>query len=234
MDNNPSSISILNNILLSPQKAFADLTVNYPVLLPMGLVLVLNALLVVTLFTNIDYQWYTDHMVQLQAGELSKAEQTATRQAFEMMSPGVMAGIGAVSSALFMGVIFCLLALYFVIVSNVTNDGFQFKQWLSFVSWTSIPSLIAVLASFMVIFTSSNGQIAPESLNPLSFNELFFGLNAISGVGNILATSDITMLWSIGLMIIGYSAWTKKTMLNSSFIVLLPYVLYFGIRFAIA
>jgi len=230
----PSNFSILSEIFTSPGKAYENMKLDYPILFPFLTIVILNMLLVITLYSVIDYQWFIDHMVEMQAGELSKSEQDQTRQAFEMMNAGVMGGIGAVSVVIMFGVIFCLQALYFVIVSNITNDGFQFKQWFSLVSWSSMPSLLGVLAAFVVVLTASNGQVAPESMNPLTLNELFFGMNPTQGLGAIYATTDITMFWSMALTVIGYAKWTGKDVVKSSLIVLLPYLVYYGVRIAIA
>lgn len=231
MTESPSSISILSNIITSPQQAFKDMRQSYPVLLPLLIILFVNALVITLLYTNIDYEWYVDHMVEAQAGELSKAEQDQARAAFQMMSPSIMTGVGVAGVIIGISAIYCVISLYFVIVSNITNDGFQFKQWFSFISWSSIPSIVGALASIVVIITSSNGQISPESINPLTLNELFFGLNGLKGIGSILATTDITMFWSIVLMTIGYAQWTEKSIGKAFAIVILPYLIYYGIRF---
>lgn len=226
-----SNMSILLNIFTAPQKAFEDIEKRYNFLLPLLSLTLFNAVLIIFLYSNIDYEWFVDYMVQAQAGELTNAEQDQQRQAMEMLSPGTMGAIGAISVAIFLAIMFCIYSAYLVIVSNITNDGFQFKQWFSLVTWSTMPSLVSTLAQYVVILTSSNGQIAPETLNPLSLNELFFGLDAISGVGSILATTDITMFWSIALLSIGYSKWTKKSYANSLIIVLIPYILYYSVRF---
>lgn len=231
MSESSSSFSILTNIFSSPKQAFSDIQKNYPVLLPMLIILSLNAILVVLLFMNIDFEWYIDHMVESTAGDLSKAEQDASRQTLSMMSPSTMSIFGAAGAAIGIGIIFCLTAAYLVIVSNVNNDGFQFKQWLSFVCWTSMPTLITVLASLVSIFMSSNGQIAPENLNPLSLNALFFGLDALKGAGSILASIDLSVFWSIILMTIGYSQWTGKKQTISFLIVVAPFAIFTGLRF---
>lgn len=230
--NSSGAISILSNIIADPRRAFKDIQAFYPVLSPLLFILILNALLVVFMFASIDFDWYIEHMVEVSAGEASKAEQDQVRQGLGFMSPMAMGAIGAIFGAIFIAVIFCVTSLYFVIVSSITNDGFQFKQWLSFVSWTSIPSLVGTLAAFVVILTSTNGQFAPETIDPLSLNALFFELDAIKGAGNILASTNITVFWSIALMTIGYSQWTNKSVAKSLVIVLIPYALYYGARFA--
>lgn len=226
----PSSISIIQNIFTRPEQAYRDIQQNYPVLLPLVLIMSFNALLLILLFSNIDFEWYVEHMVNLTAGETSRMEQDQVRQAFSMMSASSLGMVSALSAVIGIAVVYCINALYFVIVSGLTGDGFQFKQWLSFVSWSSMPSLLAVFVSFLFILTSANGQIAPESINQLSLNELFFGLNPVEGLGNILASTDLTLFWSIALMTIGYAKWTEKSQAKSFFIVILPYVIFYAVR----
>ena len=133
--------------------------------------------------------------------------------------------------AIVMTLVLCFIALYFVMVSSVRNDGFQFKQWLCFVCWTNLPSLLGLLASFAMIFSSSDGQIVPETLNPLSLNSLFFDLDVKQGIGSILASTDICVFWSIALMTIGYSRWTETSHGKSFIIVTAPYLIYYGLNF---
>lgn len=224
----PSSISILLNVITSPQKAFEDIRKGYPLVMPLLLLMITTAFIVTFLFSNIDYEWYVEQLVQATAGDLTSAEQDQQRQGMEMMSPGVMGAIFAVIASISIPVIFCIHSAYLVIVSNINNDGFQFKQWFSFVAWCSVPMLVALLAQFVTILSSSNGQLVPEALNPLSLNALFFNLDAFAGVGKLLASIDLTMFWSIALLTIGYSQWTGKNIASSLAIVITPYVLYFG------
>ena len=149
----------------------------------------------------------------------------------EMMSPSTMGVMGAVAVVIFSLIMFSIFSLYFVIVSSITNDGFQFKQWFSFICWTSTPVLIDALASLVTILTATNGQVAPDSINPLSLNALFFGLNATQGLGNIMASTSLTLFATLALMTIGYAQWTEKPVAKAFVVVAIPYVIYYGIRF---
>ena len=231
MSDSTSSLSILSNIFTAPERAFKDIQQSYPILLPLLLIIAAQAIVAVLLFSSIDFEWYVDYMVEATAGDKSGAEQDQIRQGFEMMSPTTMSAMAVVGSAIGIPVIFAIFSLYFVIVSNITNDGFQFKQWFSFICWTSLPMLVDVLASIMTILTASNGQFAPESINPLTLNELFFGLDAMQGLGNIMASTSITLLATISLLTIGYAKWTEKSLAKSFMIIMVPYVIYYGIRF---
>jgi len=168
-------------------------------------------------------------MVEISAGELSKSEQEEARAVFSMMSQTTMASITAITASIGVAIVFVIQSVYFVIVSNVTNDGFQFKQWMSFTAWSSLPSLLSYLAIMVYIFSSSNGQIAFETLNPLSLNDLFFGFDASKGAGKMLASIDLTKFWSMYIMIIGYQKWTGKSISTSATVVLIPFFGIYGI-----
>jgi hypothetical protein len=231
MTESQSSFNILKQIIVSPRAAFVSLCGSYPVLLPLFLTLLASGLLVFCAFSNIDYEWFTEQMVETMAGGVSPSEQAQVRDTFEMMSPKVMSVVSVFSVVLTMVILFCLHSLYFVIVSNITDDGFQFKQWFCFVSWSSLPGLISILASLLIIFSSEDGRYLIDSLDPLSINALFVGMDATQGVGKVFASISLTLFWTVGLMVVGYSVWTQKRLLQSFIIVVLPYIGYFGFQF---
>ncbi len=237
-DNNPyasesevkaptGNLSILTNIFTAPANAMTQVQERYSVAFPLLLTLVLSSVIWIAYYQMIDYQWFVDYSVEASAGDLSKAEQDQVRKGMEMMSPSIMAGSTAVFVAIFMALVYVVQAVYFLIVSNVNGDGYQFKQWLSFVSWASMPILLAILAMFVMLLTSANGQIAPDDLNPLSLNALFFGLDGSKGLGKLLASIHLAQIWSIAVMVIGYQIWTKKSAVASALIVASPYVLIY-------
>ena len=81
MSETTSSMSIMTNIFTAPEKAFKDIQQAYPILLPLLTLIIAQAVVAVLLFSNIDFEWYVDHMVELTAGDLSRAEQDQTRSA---------------------------------------------------------------------------------------------------------------------------------------------------------
>ncbi|MGB0496522.1 MAG: YIP1 family protein [Kangiellaceae bacterium] len=224
-----SNFAILSNIFTSPVEGMQQIQHRYNVLFPLLTLIIATVVVFTYYYAAVDYQWYIDHMVEISAGELSKSEQDQTRAAFEMMSQSTMGSITTVTAAIGIVIFMIIQAVYFVIVSNITNDGFQFKQWLSFVAWSSQPALLVYVAMLAYIFFSSNGQIAFETLNPISLNDLFFNYDATQGVGKMLASLDLTKFWSMYIMIIGYQKWTNKSMANSASIVLIPFVAIYSI-----
>jgi len=221
--------TILSNIFTSPAEAMQQVQERYNILFPLFILMLATVIVFSYYYVAVDYQWYIDHMVEISSGELSKSEQEQTRAAFSMMSQTTMGTITTITASIGIAIVFVIQAVYFVIVSNINNDGFQFKQWMSFVAWSSLPALLVYLAMIVYISSSSNGQIAFETLNPLSLNDLFFGMDATQGAGKMLASLDLTKFWSMYIMIIGYQKWTAKSMQTSATVVLIPFVGIYGI-----
>jgi hypothetical protein len=227
--NSPATgnLTILTNIFTSPANAMTQVQERYSVAFPLLLTIILTGVVWFCYYTMIDYQWFIDYMVETSAGELSKAEQDQTRAGISMMSPTVMGSVTAITAGIAIALIYVIHSVYFLIVSNINGDGYEFKQWLSFVSWTSMPILLTILAMFAMIFASSSGQIAPDALNPLSLNELIFGLEPSKGLGKMLSSIHLPQLWSWAIMVIGYKTWTKKSMASSAMIVLIPFAMFY-------
>jgi len=228
-ENNSSSgnMAILTNIFTAPATALTQIQERYNVAFPLLLTIFLSAAVWFSYYAMVDYDWFIDYIVETTAGELSKAEQDQTRASMAMMSQTAMGVITAVTASIAVAVIYVIQAVYFLIVSNVNNDGYEFKQWLSFVAWTSMPILLTIFAMFAMLLSSTSGQIAPDALNPLSLNELIFGLEPSKGVGKLLSTIHIPQLWSLAIRIMGYQVWTKKSTGASAMIVLTPFFLFY-------
>jgi len=221
------NLTILSNVFMAPQVGMVQVQQRYNVIFPLFTLIVLSSLAIYTYFSLVDYAWYVDYMVEITAGDLSKSEQDTTRAAMSMLSQSATGSIAATVLLILTPIVFVIQALYFVIVSNINNDGYQFKQWFSFIAWSSVPALISVIAMFAILLTSSNLQMPFDSLNPLSLNELIFGLEPSQGLGKLLSTIHLGQIWSFVVMIIGYQAWTKKSIESSIAIVLAPYVAWY-------
>ena len=234
MSDSTSSLNILVNIFASPVNAYEDLQKNYPILLPLLLSMSISLLAIILLYSSIDYHWLIDHMVELQSGDTSPAQQEQMRKAMGSMSPRSMGMIAGASIVIMSVVIYSLYAGYLLVISNLNNDGIGFKKWFSFVVWSFLPALLGGVASIVTILSSSNGQIAPERLNPLSLNELIFNLDPSDGMGSFLASTDISIFWILTIMTLGYAKWTQRAYFNSFLLVSAPLLAYYAIRILMA
>lgn len=224
----PSNLAILLRLISAPAKAFEAISLAYPLALPFLMILIFNALFTYLAFSSLDYSWYVDNWVEQAAADLSKAEKNQIRQGMTILG-GVSGLLKAFIAAMVSTVLMCLFCLYFVVVSAIRGDGFRFSQWFSLVSWSMLPSIIGVLASIIAVVANQDGQYFPEIINPLSLNNLIFSLNPFTGLGSILASIDLSSFWTLALLTIGYSQWTRSSYLLSSVIILIPYLLIFGV-----
>ena len=223
-------LATLTDIVTSPTEAFRSLREKPSILFPLLLILTANVTILLCYYNTVDFPWLVDTLVQTAidrtGGDMSQEAQEQIRKAMGSMSPSVMAAINALSIAIILTLVLCLSALYFLIISAVTSDGFKFKNWLSLVSWCSVPTVFASLAALVNILISSNGQLSPYRMNPLSFTSL---LSLDAGGQNTLASTlsnvDITTLWALVLLVMGYRQWTGRDLAGSAAIVLAPSVI---------
>lgn len=209
-------------------EAFQALREKPTVLLPLALIVASSAAAILVYYNTVDYPWLIDTLVQTAVdrsdGGLSAEQQDQMRKALGMMSPAVMSVISAISMVVILPSIFCLSALYFLIVSATTNDGFKFKEWLSLNSWCSIPMVISSLAAIVNILMNPNGQLNPYLMNPLSFTS-FLSLDTQGSIAGSLSYVDVTTLWTLGLVVAGYRHWTKRNLPVTLAVVLGPWAL---------
>jgi hypothetical protein len=98
------------------------------------------------------------------------------------------------------------------------------------VVWCALPILLGLVASIVNIFISDARFMLQEDINPLSFNNLLsIDTEGFSTLQRILASLDLSTVWSLALTIIGYQTWTQRSIYKAAGIVLGPFVVIFGI-----
>lgn len=224
-----SQVSILSDIFMTPAKGMNSLKTNTTIMLPLAVFLLFNVAFLFYCFSKVDFSWMVEQTVQAAAGDKSKSDMEQMRQGFEMFGKNGMMWSGIVGVLIMIPVIFAVQSGYYSLVSNIRGDGVKFKQWFSFTCWTALPGLISVVASFVMVFLSDNGQISQQGANPLSLNSLFFNYPPEQGIGALLTSLHLGAFWSWFVSIIGYSAWTNTSKGTASAIVIGPWVVIFGI-----
>ncbi|MDH3413477.1 MAG: hypothetical protein OEM98_13475, partial [Gammaproteobacteria bacterium] len=107
-------------------------------------------------------------------------------------------------------------------------------KWFSFSVWTSFVGVFGALAAFVVIFTADSNQLAAEKLQVLSLNSLILHANPGDRLFTWGNSLSLINFWTIFLMSIGYARWTGATIVKSTIIAALPWVLVFGVWAAMA
>jgi len=218
-----TSVGVLSNIFTAPSQAFAAIKERPNPWLPL-LVLIGAVFIVQFVYMQVvDFPWLMDHQLQQGGGNMTDAQRAQIVDATTRIPPSVLGALQGESGGIVILIIYALVALYYTGVSFATNDGHKFQQWLALIAWCSLPSVLGYIASLVNLQVVDARFLPAEQLNPLSFGSLL-GLNPEGAtiVQRILMSLDITVLWSTVLQILGYQAFTQRSITFSAAVVLGP------------
>jgi hypothetical protein len=220
-----TSVGVLSNIFTAPSLAFAAIKERPNPWLPL-LVLMVGLFLQQYMYMQaVDYQWLLDQQLQ-QAGGMTDAQRAQTVDAMTSLPQGAIAAIQGVGGALSVLIIYAVIALYYLGVSFATNDKTKYQQWLALIAWCSLPGILGIIASLVNLQVTDARFLLPTQLNPLSFGSLLnLDPQGASTVETILMTLDVTVFWSLVLQILGYQAFTQRSLTFSTAVVLGPLAL---------
>jgi hypothetical protein len=217
-----SSGSILTDIFTAPTAAFTALKERPNPWMALLIVIISYAAVSYLYLQVVDLPWMLDRQLS-QGGNLTEEQRTQAVDAALQISPTVYGVIGAVTTPLSILIVYALIALYFTGVSFATNDGVKYGQWFAMISWSVMPVIFGLAASFVNLLVADARFLPQEQLNPLSFGNLL-GLNSEGApiVQRILLSFDITTLWSVVLQIIGYQVFSQRSIVRAAVVVLGP------------
>jgi hypothetical protein len=214
----------LIDILAAPKAVFAGLKDKPGILLPLLLVTLAVASIQPGYIYLTDYNYLIDQMVEQALNSNPAARESEIRAGLENLSPTILAVSGTVGVLIVVPLITVIYAWYLSFIAKFGLQEYGFRHWLSLVSWTSIPTLFVALAAWVVILTSSNGQVPQSALQPLSIDALL----ALDPPNTVLQNISLPQLWSLALCALGYQYFTGKSLTHSAIVTLAPYVLIFG------
>lgn len=222
------TVSVLVNIFTVPREAFSALAVRPTVLLPIVVLVLLNTAVVVGYYSQVDVQWLLQTMLEDAGQELPPSATEAPQGGGAITRTFVLAA-ATVGSVLQVVITLLIAAGYLTLVSLFGNDGVTFKRWMSAVAWSWMPTTIGLLSAVVNIAVNDVTHVRPTELNMLSFGNLL-GLDAAgAGLGHtMLFSMDPTILWSLALLVFGYSLWTRRSAVSSFAIVVAPLVVVLG------
>lgn len=225
--------STLVNVIAAPKLAYEQLRSKPTILFPMVLLLVLVSATTFTFFQVADPDLIIDDLLQQTGEDMSDAEREEARTGMQSMPDGALKWFSTLSGSLGLLAMSLIHAGYYYLTSMFNGTKISFKPWLSFVAWSNIPTLFSSIAGLATLILAS-GHVTLMELNPFTLSNLL-GLESnnpalVSAMNNL----DLTRLWSIGLMLIGYRIWTQKSWLHCCTVVMLPLLVIFGAMFALA
>jgi hypothetical protein len=216
-----TTAGVLTNIFTAPQAAFAAIKERPSPWLPLLAVILSTCIVQFTYTQVVDLAWLIDS--QLAASDLPAAQRDQAVEAALQIPPLAYGFIAAVPSAIVILIVYALIALYYTGVSFATNDGIKYGQWLALIAWCSLPAVFGQIASLVNLAVNDARFMPAQQLNPLSFSSLL-GIDPQGAtlVESILLSLDLTTLWSTVLQILGYQAFTQRSLVRATIVVLGP------------
>ncbi len=226
---NTSPFTALVTMVYDPMRAFVMLEHRRAVWLPLLLVMLSSGVMLMWYYSAVDFEWLRDKMVSSMADV--SAEQR--EQAGKVMSKNVLQTTSLVGAMVGIPIMAAVTGLYFLIAAKIKKLSFTFGQGFALAAWGSIPVILTSLIGIMQIMLSSTGQLDFSQLNPLSINQLFFQYEMGSTWAGLLDTLNIGTVLNIILLVCGFQVWAKVPRPAAITVVLIPYVVIFGIWIAI-
>lgn len=221
-----SSIATAINILTAPAEAFNELRQRPTKIFPLALVLISSTAVMFWYFSIVDFDWFVDD--SLSGRNLSEEQIETSREAMLSMSQTTFRLFGVLGGTAGILLISVLQAGYLGLVSALIGDKYRFGHWFSLIVWTGLPYLLAVIGMAVTIFLSPNGQLSAYDLNPLTLANL--GMQSSNeSVMLVFNSLNLTLLWSLVLIIMAYKQWLESSLLKAIGVVSAPYVLILGI-----
>jgi hypothetical protein len=221
-----SPFALFINVLTSPAEAFDELNRRPSKLLPLMLVIGLNALVIYWYFSSLDYSWFVDDT--LQNANIPEDQLDQARENMEQMGPSMLRVFGILGSSLAILAIYTIQAGYLTLTSAVAGYRQKFSQWFSLAVWTGIVVVFAQIGMAVTLMLDTNGQLGQYDLDPTTLRNL--GLRpANPDLERILGSINLSMIWSLVLLVLGHRRWLGTSLLKSVSIVGAPYLLIFGI-----
>ena len=218
-----SSVGVLSNIFTAPSLAFAAIKERPNPWLPLLILMIAVFVVQFTYMQVVDFPWLIDQQLQQGGANLTEAQRTQMVDATTSVPQSVIGAIQGVSGAITILIVYALIALYYLGVSFATNDGTKYQQWLALIAWCSLPAVLGYIASLVNLQVTDARFLLPEQLNPLSFGSLLnLDPKGATVVETILMALDVTVLWSTVLQILGYQAFTGRSVGVATAVVLGP------------
>ncbi len=217
-----STVGVLTNIFTAPSLAFAAIKERPNPWLPLLVMMIGTFAVQFTYLQVVDLPWMLDQQLQ-QAGTLTEEQRNQAVDGATQIPASVLGAIQGVTGGIAILIIYALIALYYLGVSFAMNLGIKYQQWLALIAWCSLPAVFGLIASFVNLQVADARFLPADQLNPLSFGSLLaLETQGATIVERILMQLDVTVLWSTVLQILGFQAFTQRSVVLATIVVLGP------------
>jgi hypothetical protein len=222
-----TNLNLIVLLATQPRRAFEELDARPRILFPLLLGLLTTVGLLLWYYAVVDIDWLIDQSLTSSPRAAAMTEaQRAQAAAFLSRRVLMWSSVGG-------GIVLVLLmrtleAAYFMLVGKVTNVQRSFKHWFALAWWTSLPLLLTLVPTVLLMLLRHSDQFAADVLQPLSLNALFF--NRGMGASGYTLLTTLTLLHPLAwlLSVIGLKTWSGRSWPYSALVVLLPIVICYG------
>jgi hypothetical protein len=225
-----NNLAIVQALAFEPRQAFTELDARPRFWWPLLVVVLSSAVLTFWFMSFVDLEWLIDQQLRQSARTASLTEEEIVALARQQASMGgLLAGIGAVATGLFIAFMLLVGAVYYLLAGKIAGVNRSFRHWLALSAWTSLPTVLAVIPAALVLLTATSNQVGQDSLQALSLNELFFKLEPGETGFTLLTNINLFTFVSLYLGAVGVKVWSSRSWLFSIVFSVLPLILIVGI-----
>jgi hypothetical protein len=227
-----NNITLAGLMVTSPSAAFAELRERPRFWMPLVVLAVAMIAQQFWYYSIVDIDWLKDHLYTGNA-RIDAMPPEARARMMEMMSRKALTWGTVISLAIFIPLIFAIMAGYYKLAGKITNANQTYKQWFTLATWSALPMLVGTVSGAVILLMQqSNAQLGPSELQILSANELFFHRTPAQPGYQLLQLLSPITFWTWALGIIGVKTWSGRSWVFSSVFMLLPMAVIFGIGIA--
>ncbi|XOV78672.1 MAG: Yip1 family protein [Aestuariibacter sp.] len=215
------------DIILKPNRVFAKLqdTANWS-WLPFIIVTFFSILPVYLYFSMIDFQWYTELVINAQYADISPSEQDMIRS---NMQQEQMLTLTVFSTLIGLILLNAVQAFYLYKITQIDDQNtHSYGDWYGFTWWISLPVVLTAIIALIMIQLFGGAQMPPSDINPTSLAYLL-NIEMSSDWYGLAQTVRIESFWAAYLAAVGISQWTRLNSKQCYIIALAPLAIIWGV-----
>ena len=226
-DGSYSMLNAMVDIVAAPGKALDEIKLHTSWLWwPLLITMLLASGLMIYYYSWVDFPWLVEETIRQVPAE-NRAESADVIRKF--MSVGTSTWTTVTAIVVMSLIIYTVQATYLHLANKLTTGAeIGFGQWFSLSVWTSFVGVFGALAAFVVILMADSNQLSAQDLQVVSLNSLLVHASAGDRLFSWASSLSLINFWTIFLMSIGYARWTGATIVKSTIVAALPWVLIFG------